>query len=163
MTRIGILADTHGHFDPKLPQALEGVDQIWHLGDFGNLEVAARLQAIAPVFGVWGNIDGPELRQRFPEELTLVCEGVRAWMLHIGGHPGRYPPAVRKRLEKDRPDLFLCGHSHILRVEKDRFGVLYINPGACGRQGFHLFKTVMRMELHERQVASLKVVELGAR
>lgn len=161
--RIGILSDTHGTLDPTWGETLGQCDEIWHGGDFGRLEVAEGLQRWAPLRGVYGNIDGPEIRAVFPEHLRFELLGFRIWMTHIGGQPKRYPPAIRRSLQEDPPDIFVCGHSHILRAEKDRFGVLHLNPGACGRQGFHLVRTMMLLDLEERQLKGLKVVELGPR
>lgn len=161
--KIGLLSDTHGHFDPAWGEHLRDCSEIWHAGDFGTLDVADQLAAWAPLRGVYGNIDGPEIRYVYPEHLRFEIEGVRIWMTHIGGQPKRYPPAIRQVLQTEPPDVFICGHSHILRVEKDRFGVFHINPGACGRQGFHLVRTLMLMEIEKGKFTSLKVVELGPR
>lgn len=161
--KIGLLSDTHGYFEEAWELHLGSCDEIWHAGDFGTLAVAQGLLRWAPLRGVYGNIDGPEIRQIYPEHLHLEVEGVRIWMTHIGGQPKRYPAAIKKRLQTDPPDVFICGHSHILRAEKDPFGVLHLNPGACGRQGFHLVRTLMLMEIENGKFTSFKVVELGPR
>jgi putative phosphoesterase len=127
------------------------------------LQVARALEQIAPLRGVYGNIDGLEIRRLYPEHLRFQVEGISVWMTHIGGQPKKYPKEIRRQLESDPPDLFLCGHSHIVRAERDRFGVFHINPGACGQQGFHLVKTAMTLELASRKVTALRILEFGPR
>ncbi len=174
MFRIGLLSDTHGWLDEKLLEHFAGVDEIWHAGDIGHRSVADQLQAFKPLQAVRGNIDDAELRRRFPEEIRTERAGVSIWMIHIGGYPGRYSPAVRAWLNKANhnpanedqclPDLFICGHSHILRVERDpRYGMLCVNPGAAGKHGFHQERTALRMELDQGKVAKLELIKLGLR
>lgn len=164
LVKICLLSDTHGWLDPALEPYLEQSDEVWHAGDFGP-GVAESLQQRSRVLrGVYGNIDGPEVVHVYPESLRFECAGMRIWMIHIGGHPGRYAKGIGPQLKKDPPDIFICGHSHILRAEKDpRGNFLYLNPGACGRQGFHLVKTFFMLEILAARVTSLRVIELGPR
>jgi uncharacterized protein len=162
--RIGLISDTHGHLDPKLFGFLQECDEIWHAGDIGSLELAKKLEDFKPMRAVYGNIDGPEIRHEYPEIQRFLCEGMEVFMIHIGGHPGRYAKGVRKLLKAEKPDLFICGHSHILRAEPDeKLGLLHFNPGACGRQGFHLEKTIMRFTIEGREMSRFQICKLGAR
>ncbi len=164
MKKIGLLSDTHGFLDEKIFEYFAGCDEIWHAGDIGSREVTDRLQAFRPLRAVYGNIDDPILRRLFPENLRFECEGLDVWITHIGGYPGRYPKRIREVLASDPPGLFICGHSHILKVMPDKkYGLLHINPGACGRQGFHKMKTVVRFTVLEGKVKDLEVIELGRR
>ena len=159
---IGILSDTHGYFHPELADVLAGVDLILHAGDLGSEDVLDTLEAIGPTRAVWGNVDGWELRRRIPEHQRLTLEGVTFWMTHIGGRPGRWAPGVGSLLRQDPPAVFVCGHSHILRIERVAAlgGMLYLNPGAAGRQGFHQVKTCVRLHLHDGAVRQAEVVHL---
>jgi len=167
MHKIGLLSDTHGWLDPRIPEYFAGVDEIWHAGDIGDLRVMEPLEAMKPVVAVYGNIDSPTLRHRYPEEVWVEREGVKIWMLHIGGYPGRYAAPVLARLTggDPTPDLFICGHSHIAKVQRDeRFGgMLTMNPGAAGRHGLHRMRTVFRFALEAGRVRDLEVIELGLR
>lgn len=164
MRRIGLLSDTHGDLDESLFSYFEECQEIWHAGDIGSAEVADRLEAFRPLRAVYGNIDDAALRRRFPEDLRFDCEGVDVLMTHIGGYPGRYHPRVRRLLEAAAPQLFICGHSHILKVMHDKkYGLLHINPGAAGFQGFHKMRTAVRFTLEEGVVKDLQVIELGLR
>lgn len=162
--RITLLSDTHGYLDDGIRRHFEWADEVWHAGDFGP-GVAEELAALdKPARGVRGNIDPPTLRPLFPDELGFEAGGVRVWMTHIGGYPGSYAPRVRAKLQATRPDLFICGHSHILKVMPDpMLGLLHLNPGAAGRHGFHHIRTLLRFELAAGKVGQLQVVELGAR
>ena len=163
--KIGLISDTHGFLDPKVFGHFRNCDEIWHGGDFGDMEVAKALEDFKPLRGVYGNIDDKDLQSRFPEDLWFKCDGLTIWMTHIGGAPPRYNPRIRKLLTTQVPDIFICGHSHILRVARDPAygGMLYINPGAAGNQGFHYMKTLVRFELEEKEVKNLEVIELGRR
>jgi uncharacterized protein len=162
--RIGLLSDTHGFFDEALAAHFEQCDEIWHAGDFGSLVVLDRLAAIKPVRAVFGNIDDAGIRSRLAEDLEWSSDGVRVYMTHIGGRPGRYDPRARRELQQRRPDLFICGHSHIAAVLRDeKLGLLYINPGAAGHSGWHVTRTAMRFEITGRRVANLELLELGKR
>jgi uncharacterized protein len=162
--KIGLLSDTHGHIDERILHHLQGCDEIWHAGDIGALAVTDALQAIAPLRAVWGNIDGKEIRQQFPEHQHFVCEGMKIWITHIGGTPPRFNPAIRPVLKQEKPQLFVCGHSHILRVVQDpTFEVLYLNPGAAGRHGFHKIRTLLRFTLQAGALTDMQAIELGPR
>ena len=159
-----MLSDTHGFLDPKLFEFLEECDEIWHAGDIGELKVTEQLADFRPLRAVWGNIDGPEFRHLFPEHQRFVCQGVDVFMTHIGGYPGRYARGIGPLLRKDPPQLFICGHSHIVRAMPDeKLGLVHFNPGACGRQGFHHEKTMMRFTLHDGEISQFQICRLGAR
>lgn len=163
--RIGLISDTHGFLDPKIFEYFKDVDQIWHAGDVGTAAIIEELGAFKPILGVYGNIDGHDVRQLFPEDQKFECEGVRVLMTHIGGKPPRYNQRTRSMVNKWMPDLFVCGHSHILAVMHDpkRKGVLYLNPGAAGRHGFHKERTLLRFTLEAGKIKDLEVVKLGSR
>ncbi len=164
MTRIGLLSDTHSYLLPQVFEHFKDVDEIWHAGDIGNLEVANALEAFKPLRAVWGNIDGAELRVRYPEHLHFQVEEVRIYMTHIGGYPPKYNTVSKPHLLQHRPHLFICGHSHILKVVPDAaLNLLHINPGACGIQGWHKVKTLIRFSIHHDKITALEVIELGAR
>jgi putative phosphoesterase len=161
MKRIGLISDTHSYLDEAVFQHFEACDEIWHAGDFGNLELADRLAAFKPLRGVYGNIDGPELRQRFPEQMEWTCEEARVYICNIGGYPPRYTPALKKTLHQLRPALFICGHSHILKVMYDKdLACLHMNPGAFGREGWHQVRTLLRFSIEGKDIHSLEVVEM---
>lgn len=164
MKRIGLLSDTHGELDPRVFEYFAACDEIWHAGDFGE-GVAQRLCAYKPLKGVYGNIDTPQLKERFPLDLRFECEGVDVWMTHIGGYPGRYDRRVRSLLEQDAPRLFVCGHSHVLRIMRDlkRSGMLVVNPGAAGKAGFHRVRTLVRFTVAASKIGDVEVIELGPR
>ena len=162
--RITLLSDTHGYLDEGIYRHLEWGEEVWHAGDFGPGVSEALEQLGRPVRGVWGNIDPISLRQRHPVELEFETGGARVWMTHIGGYPGHYAARIKARLQAVRPALFVCGHSHILRVMPDpALGLLHLNPGAAGRHGFHPVRTLLRFQLEEGRVRDLQVVELGKR
>ena len=159
---IGILSDTHGYFHPALPDYLAEVDLILHAGDLGDAAILDRLEALAPVHAVWGNIDGSDLRRRTPEHQRFDCDGLSFWMTHIAGRPGRWQRGMGRALRQQTPDVFICGHSHILRIERVETlgGMLFINPGAAGRQGFHLAKTCVRLHLEDGLARQAEVIHL---
>lgn len=160
MKKIGIISDTHGCFDRVLMDFLEDVDQIWHAGDFGTIETADRIAAFKPLKGVFGNIDGGATRIVYPEFNVWECEGQRILMTHIGGYPGRYASQAYHKIKSCRPALFIAGHSHILKVEYDRANsLLFINPGAAGRSGFHAVRTAVRLEVDSAGFHNLEVGE----
>jgi len=165
MVKIGLLSDTHSWLDEKVFDFFSEVDEVWHAGDIGDPELANRLENFKPLRAVYGNIDGTELRSRFPHEQIFNLEGVTVWMTHIGGYPPQYNAQVKKRLNSINPKLFICGHSHILRVMPDasRPGMLYINPGAAGIYGFHIEKTLVRFDLDDGKIRNLEVINLGKR
>ena len=163
--KIGLLSDTHGYLDPKVFEHFKACDEIWHAGDIGEAAVADALENFKPLRAVFGNIDDKALQVRFPEDLWWNCEGFTLWMTHIGGAPPNYNPRVNKILKSREPDIFICGHSHILRIKKDikHQNLLYLNPGAAGNQGFHHMKTIVRFELIKKEIRNMEVVELEKR
>jgi len=164
MKRIGLISDTHGFLDPAVFRYFDSCDEIWHAGDIGTTELADQLSEFKPLRGVYGNIDGGELRRMFPPDLRFSIEGVDVLITHIGGYPGRYSQHARDLIRANPPKLFICGHSHILKVMPDKqFGLLHINPGAAGVHGFHLKKTIVRFTVGEGRISDLEVVELGMR
>ncbi len=164
MTRILLLSDTHGHMDQRILEYARQADEIWHAGDIGPLRVTDSLKAVKPVRAVYGNIDGKEVRSEFPLDARFQCEKVDVWMTHIGGYPGRYEPRVRDVMKENPPKLFISGHSHILKVQFDkRNDLLHMNPGACGKYGFHQVRTMLRFVIDGAEIRDLEVVELGKR
>lgn len=163
--KIGLLSDTHAYLDDKIFSYFEQVDEIWHAGDIGNIELANQLEEFKPFRAVYGNIDGDKLRIRYPEDQIFTMEGVSVWMTHIGGYPPRYNSRVKAAIIKYNPKLFICGHSHILKIMPDpkRPGSLCINPGAAGKHGFHHEKTAVRFELLNSRIENLEVIKLGKR
>ncbi len=164
MTRIGLISDTHSYMDDGILNALNGSDEVWHAGDFGSMEVVEKLQAIAPLKGVWGNIDGRDIRLEFPETLVFSCEEVKVMMQHIGGYPGRYSKGVKEQLIEERPQVFISGHSHILKIMPDKvLDLLHINPGAAGKQGWHKVRTLIRFSVDGKGLKDMQVIELAGR
>jgi putative phosphoesterase len=162
MKRIGIISDTHSYWDDKYVKYFGDCDEIWHAGDIGDESIINRLEQIAPVRAVWGNCDGGLMRLRLKEVEVFTIEGVKVWMTHIGGYPGRYAPGVRAQLMREHPMLMVCGHSHILKVVNDRFlGLLHINPGAAGRQGWQTVRTLVILTIGEGTLKVCEVVELN--
>jgi putative phosphoesterase len=164
MTKIGLLSDTHGYLDDAVFKYFDDRDEIWHAGDFGNIALADQLAAFKPLKGVYGNIDGNDIRTVYPEHLKFNCEKVKVWMTHIGGYPDRYSPSVKKEIYTKPPQLFISGHSHILKVIYDKkIQCLHINPGAAGKQGWHKTRTLVKFCISEEKIHTLEVVELGNR
>lgn len=164
MKKVLIISDTHSHLDERLLRYVEQADEVWHAGDIGSLEICDRLAKLKPFRAVWGNIDGAEFRKEYPENLVFTCEEVKVYMTHIGGYPGKYAPKARAIIQQEHPGLFICGHSHILKVMFDKnYNLLHINPGACGVHGFHKVKTAVRLEFHGKEMKNLEVIELGPR
>jgi uncharacterized protein len=166
LKRIGIISDTHGYLDEAVFKHFENCDEIWHAGDFGNSELVTRLadQSGLTVKGVFGNIDGQDIRSTFPEQLIFNCEEVKVMMRHIGGSPPKYNPETRKELVLHQPQLFISGHSHILKVMyDDKINCLHINPGAAGKQGWHKVRTIVRLVIDGNNMRDCEVVELGKR
>lgn len=163
--KIGLLSDTHSYLDPNLLELFSSCDQIWHVGDFGSLELSDELSQWKPLLGVYGNIDGSDLRLVHPLNRRFVCEGVSVWLTHIGGYPKRYTNRVLQGLHEEPPQLFICGHSHIVKVmrDKDFENMLVVNPGAAGRYGFHVMRTAMRFELVSGKIQNMELLELGLR
>ena len=164
MFKIGLLSDTHGHYDPRIASLFGEVDEIWHAGDVGDYEVILQLNMIAPVVAVYGNIDGTPIRSRYPGHQRLKREGLDIWMTHIGGYPGNYDRRVRDIIYRDPPGLFISGHSHILKVIPDKKGgFLHMNPGSAGRNGMHHVRTLIRFEISDGRLGNADVIELGPR
>lgn len=162
MKKILLLSDTHSHMDNRILSYAEQADEVWHAGDIGNLEVTDTLKKIKPLRAVYGNIDDHKARTAFPLHNRFVCEGVDVWITHIGGYPGKYNPAIRDALKKSPPQLFICGHSHILKVQFDKsLNCLCLNPGAAGIYGMHQVRTMLRFELDNGTVKNMEVIELG--
>lgn len=162
MKRIGILSDTHSCWDDKYLIHFAGCDEIWHAGDIGSPLIIDRLAGYCPVRAVCGNIDGRELRLRFKELLRFKVEECNVLMTHIGGYPGKYSPAIRNILRSEKPQLFIAGHSHILKVMYDKeIGCLHVNPGAAGRQGWHAVRTLVKLTIDGSEIKNLEVVELS--
>lgn len=160
--KIGILSDTHSFLHPSIPDMLKGCDLILHAGDVGDLKILDTLSEIAPLKAVWGNIDGAEMRRLVPEHQRFMVEGCRIWMTHIGGHPKKWDKRVAETLKQERPDIFICGHSHILRIERvaELGNMLFLNPGACGNHGWHKVKTCVRLTIENGKAMQAEVIEL---
>lgn len=162
MKRIGIISDTHSCWDEKYLIHFAGCDEIWHAGDIGSPLIVDSLAACCLVRAVCGNIDGRDLRLRFGELLRFKVEECNVVMTHIGGYPGKYAPAIRNILRSERPQLFVAGHSHILKVMYDKeLGCLHVNPGAAGRQGWHAVRTLVKLTIDGSEIKDLEVVELA--
>ena len=165
MTKIGLLSDTHSHLDPKALEILQEVDEIWHVGDIGDRTIIDSLSALKPTRAVYGNIDNQELRHEFPLDARFEIEGFDVWMTHIGGYPNNYVPRIKKMLNQQAPQIFICGHSHILRVMRDPAynNMIVLNPGAAGIHGFHQVKTLLRFTLDNGKIPQMEAIELGKR
>jgi uncharacterized protein len=164
MRKILLLSDTHSHLDERILDFAKTVDEVWHAGDIGALAVTDALAAVRPLVAVYGNIDDATARRTFPHTVDFEVAGLRVVMTHIGGYPGRYAPGVSTQLDLLRPGLFICGHSHILKVMPDKKrGLLHMNPGAVGHHGFHHVRTMLRFEIADGVVKNLEAIELGKR
>ena len=162
MTKILLLSDTHNHLDEKIFKYAETCDQIWHAGDIGTVAVTDKIKKMKSLIAVYGNIDGMDVRREFPEHQRFNCEGVDVWMTHIGGSPGKYSPEIRNTLMIKPPKLFICGHSHILKVIFDKkHNMLYMNPGSAGNYGAHKVKTLLRFTIDKAEIKGLDVIEFG--
>lgn len=164
MQRIALLSDTHNYLEPKIFKYLDSCDQIWHAGDIGTIAVTDELSKIKTVIAVYGNIDGQDVRKVHPKNQRFMCEGVDVLMTHIGGYPDRYSADALTEIKAKPPQLFICGHSHILKVMFDKkYNLLHINPGASGIHGFHKVKTMVRFTIDADKIKDLEVIELGLR
>lgn len=162
MTKILLLSDTHNYFDQKIEKYAAPCNEIWHAGDIGTVAVSDELKKLKPLKAVYGNIDGMDIRREFPLHQRFMCEEVDVWITHIGGSPGRYNPEIRNALQINPPKLFICGHSHILKVMFDKkHRMLYINPGAAGNYGLHKVKTLLRFTIDKTDIKDLEVIEIG--
>ncbi len=161
MTKIGLISDTHGYFDPKIYEWFKDVDEIWHAGDIGSEEVLNKLEEFKPTKAVFGNIDNWQIRSRTSEFLEFKCEELKVLITHIGGYPGRYAPGITRILTEKKPDIFICGHSHILKVINDsKLNLLHLNPGAIGKSGFHQVRTALRFQIEGNNIKEMEIIEL---
>lgn len=164
MKKILLLSDTHGQIDEAMMLHIQEADEVWHAGDIGIIETADAISRIKPLRAVYGNIDGHVVRSAYPLDLVFTCEGIKVFITHIGGYPTRYSKGIKEKLVLHRPDLFICGHSHILKVIRDQqLRILHINPGAAGVHGFHKMRTMIRFQINEGKIENLEVIELGLR
>lgn len=164
MTRIGLISDTHSYLDEAVFTHFKDCDEIWHGGDFGSMEVIRQLSSFKPLKAVYGNIDDNEIRNLYPEDLFFTCEEVNVFIRHIGGYPGKYAPGVKDLIKKNHSNLFISGHSHILKVMFDeRLNCLHMNPGAAGNQGWHKVRTLIRFTVDGKNMKDCEVIELGKR
>lgn len=162
--KILLLSDTHSYIDERILSYAQDCDEIWHCGDFGSMEVVEKLQAIKPLRGVYGNIDGTEIRSIFPEVNRFWCQEVEVLMIHIGGYPKRYSALTKRELKRGKPQLFISGHSHILKVMYDEENqLLHLNAGACGKVGWHKIRTMMRFTIVGKEIKDLEIIELGTK
>ena len=164
MKSIALLSDTHNYLDERIFPYLEQCDEIWHAGDIGNLDIIDHLKKFAKTRAVYGNIDNDTIRKELNKILMFKCEEVKVLMTHIGGYPKKYRPDIKDEIKKYKPDIYICGHSHILKIMYDQeYNLLHINPGAAGREGFHKVRTIVLLEIQGKQIKNLQVVELGPR
>lgn len=162
MKKILLLSDTHSHIDDTILKYVKLADEVWHAGDIGDLKVTDTIKKLKPLRAVFGNIDNHEARLEFPLNNRFLCEGVSVLITHIGGYPGKYSPAIREEITKNPPKLFICGHSHILKVMFDKkLNCLHMNPGAAGISGFHQKRTMLRFEIDGEKIQSLEIIEIG--
>lgn len=164
MKKILLLSDTHSHIDDAILKYVNQADEVWHAGDIGNLVVTDTIKKLKPLRAVYGNIDDDKARVEFPLNNRFFCEGVDVWITHIGGYPGKYNQAIRTEIQQNPPKLFICGHSHILKVQFDKtLNLLHMNPGAAGIYGFHQVRTMLRFEIDGEKIQNLEVIELSKR
>jgi len=164
MQKILLISDTHSYLDPKLFKYIETVDEVWHAGDIGDISVCQEIEKIKPLKAVYGNIDGQDARKLYPENALFMCERVKVFITHIGGYPNRYNLEAKKIIEQEKPNLFICGHSHILKIMYDKkYNLLHLNPGSCGIQGFHQVKTILRFAIDGAEIKNMEIIELGKR
>ena len=162
--KILLMSDTHNYMDDKILKYVAQADEVWHAGDIGNLHIADTIREKRPLRAVYGNIDGTEVRKEFPLEQHFDIDGYQIYMIHIGGYPKRYAKGIKEKIKMKKPDLFISGHSHILKVMNDHdLGLLHMNPGAIGKQGFHQKRTMLRFEIDSNSIKNLEVVDLGKR
>nr|WP_298005194.1 metallophosphoesterase family protein [uncultured Flavobacterium sp.] len=164
MKKILLLSDTHSYIDDRILHYAEQADEVWHAGDIGDLKVTDTLKKVKLLRAVYGNIDDAEARKEFPLNAVFECEGMKVWITHIGGYPGKYPTRIKEGFMLYKPDVFICGHSHILKVQYDKqYQCLTMNPGAAGTHGFHQIRTMLRFEIANGKMQNLEVIELGKR
>lgn len=161
MLTIGLLSDTHSYLPDGVFTHFADCDEVWHAGDFGSLALIEALKDFKPLKGVYGNVDNPKIYEEFPEKNIFYCEEVKVYMQHIGGYPGRYAAGVRETILREGPNLFISGHSHILKIiYDDKLNCLHINPGACGIQGWHKVKTLVKFQIDKREIKNCNIIEL---
>ncbi len=161
MTKIGLLSDTHSYLDEKIFKYFANCDEIWHAGDIGNIQLADKLSAFKPLRAVYGNIDGQDIRIVYPKHLRFMCENVDVWITHIGGYPNNYSKEVKPGIFRNPPKLFICGHSHILKVIYDKkLNLLHINPGAAGKSGYQQVRTLIRFTIDNKNIKDMEIIEL---
>lgn len=164
MKKILLLSDTHSHIDDTILKYIDQADEVWHAGDIGDLVVTDTIKKRKPLRAVFGNIDDDKARLEFPLHHRFYCEGVEVWITHIGGYPGKYHPSIRQKLELNPPKLFICGHSHILKVQYDKkLNLLHMNPGAAGISGFHQIRTMLRFVIEGEKISDLEIIEIAKR
>ena len=164
MKKILLLSDTHGYIDEQIMKFVRQADEVWHAGDIGHLKVTDRIKEVKPLRCVYGNIDGKDARADFKLDEVFDCEGMTVYITHIGGYPKRYNQRVRAQLQQIKPQLYICGHSHILKVQYDNdLDLLHLNPGAAGKVGFHKIRTMLRFEIDQDKIKNLEVIELAKR
>lgn len=164
MKKVLLLSDTHSYIDNDILKYVKQADEVWHAGDIGDLKVTDAIKALKPLRGVYGNIDDAEVRLEFPENNRFMCEGVDVWITHIGGYPKAYNTRVRDEIRANPPRLFICGHSHILKVMPDsKLNLLHMNPGAVGKHGFHKVRTMLRFTIDGIKIDHLEVIEFPVR
>ncbi len=162
--KILLLSDTHSYIDDRIISYAQQADEIWHAGDIGDLKVTDALKKIKPLRAVYGNIDDKEARLEFPLNNRFICEGMDVWITHIGGYPDKYNIEIREEIKQNPPQIFICGHSHILKVQFDKkLNCLHLNPGAAGTHGFHQMRSMLRFEINQGKISNLEVIELGLR
>lgn len=162
--KILLLSDTHSYIDDQILKYVKLADEVWHAGDVGEIEVTDTLKKYKPLRAVYGNIDGTDVRAEFPLDNRFMVDGLEVWMTHIGGYPNRYFQRIKELIKKNPPKLFISGHSHILKVQYDqKLNLLHMNPGACGKHGFHQVRTMLRFEILKGEIKNLEVIELGKR
>jgi putative phosphoesterase len=161
MKKILLLSDTHGYVDDHMMKYVKESDEVWHAGDIGTTQVTDTISSQKPLRAVFGNIDNHEMRLSFPEELLFECEDINIYMTHIGGRPGRYAKGISKKIKSIKPKIFICGHSHILKIQYDKVNqLLFINPGAIGKHGFHKVRTMVRFEIDKSDIKNMEVIEV---
>ncbi len=164
MQKILLISDTHGYFDEKLVKYINTVDEVWHAGDIGTMDVCQKIEQLKPLRAVYGNIDGQDIRKIYPKDAIFNCEEVKVFITHIGGYPNRYSADAKKLILQEKPALFICGHSHILKIMFDKqLNLLHLNPGAAGMQGFHQVKTALRFAIEGKEIKNMEIIELGKR
>lgn len=162
MKKILLLSDTHSYIDDKMLAHAEWADEVWHAGDIGDLSVTDAIKRVKPLRAVYGNIDDAKARMEFPLHNRFMCENVAVWITHIGGYPGKYNPAIREEMKANPPKLFICGHSHILKVQFDKtHDLLHMNPGAAGKHGFHKVRTMLRFVIDDETIKNLEIIEFS--